>query len=192
MFRLVVPFEVVDHLYYREIVAGHLIEDQGVAVFDDGEPLPVGMGIGGKIREKGVLRVIQKAKGSREDRLAVTLADALEHAIIPELRREEPGDRFRVSLVNAGKEEHFAAPAQLVKGLLTQLAGDQGGGRQLMGPLLLLDYFPTNLLIFHEGPFHGALFFIDRVSSAQNGLFMGGSFCPPSTLPIRKGHMDFR
>ena len=99
-----------------------------MAVFDDGEPLPVGMGIGGKIREKGVLRVIQKAKGSREDRLAVTLADALEHAIIPELRREEPGDRFRVSLVNAGKEEHFAAPAQLVL---------RGEGTRIDGLLLI-------------------------------------------------------
>ncbi len=87
--ELVVALDIVDNLNYRAIVVACIVENERMAGFDDGVPLPVGVHLGGEAAEKWMLGVAKDAESARRDGLLVVLGDGLEHALVPVVSLEK-------------------------------------------------------------------------------------------------------
>ena len=54
-----VAFDIVDHLHDRPVIVGQAIQNHGIALLDDREPLPVGMELGREISQCRMGRIGQ-------------------------------------------------------------------------------------------------------------------------------------
>ena len=84
---------------------------------DDGEPLPIGVHLGGEASEDGMLRIAKDAQSARRDRFLVVLGDGLEHAVVPVVRLEESTYRQFRSLWH---QQHALAFLQHIDSCLVQ------------------------------------------------------------------------
>ena len=63
--EFVVSFYIVNHLYDGSVVAACIVENHRVAVFDDGEPLPIGVHLCWETPKDGMPGIGQNTQGTR-------------------------------------------------------------------------------------------------------------------------------
>ena len=116
-----VALNVVDDLYDGAVVLAGMVEDEGVAGLDDGEPLPVGVHLRGEAPEDGMLGIGENAKCTRRNGLLVVLGDGLEHTVVPVVGLEQSS---HAALRRVGHQQHAPALLQLAGNVVRQLGGN--------------------------------------------------------------------